>query len=86
MFLRPSACRSQDRAAEKTDHPRDVIGAAPAHVVQNEAAAYAHSDLFDRRRLMADWPAYVDDDPEQMARLTPRVRLPTRWRLRATGW
>ena len=33
-------------AAEKTDHPREVIEAALAHVVQNKAeAAYARSDL-----------------------------------------
>ena len=49
----------RDWAAEKTDHPREVIEAALAHVVPNKGeAAYARSDLFERRRLlMADWAA-----------------------------
>ena len=53
----------RDWAAEKTDHPREVIEAALAHVVQNKVeAAYARSDLFDRRRqLMDDWSAYLAD-------------------------
>ena len=51
----------RDWAAEETDHPREVIEAALAHVVQNKVeAAYARSDLFERRRrLMEDWAAYV---------------------------
>ena len=54
----------RDWAAEKTDHPREVIEAALAHVVQNKVeAAYARSDLFERRRLlMDDWSAYLADD------------------------
>ncbi len=52
----------RDWAAERTDHPREVIEAALAHVVQNKVeAAYARSDLFERRRrLMDDWAAYLD--------------------------
>ncbi len=52
----------RDWAAEETDHPREVIEAALAHVVQNQVeAAYARSDLFERRRrLMNDWEAYLD--------------------------
>ena len=52
----------RDWAAEETDHPREVIEAALAHVVRNKVeAAYARSDLFDRRRrLMDDWAAYLD--------------------------
>ena len=44
-------------ASEETDHPREVIKAALAHVVRNRVeAAYARSDLFERRcRLMDDW-------------------------------
>ena len=44
-----------------SDHPREVIEAALAHVVQNRVeAAYARSDLFDRRRvLMDDWARYL---------------------------
>ena len=51
----------RDWAAEETDHPREVIEAALAHVVQNKVeAAYARSDLFGRRRrLMDDWSAYL---------------------------
>ena len=52
----------RDWAAEETDHPREVIEAALAHVVRNRVeAAYARSDLFERRRvLMGDWAAYLD--------------------------
>ena len=52
----------RDWAAEQTDHPREVIEAALAHVVQNKVeAAYARSDLFERRRrLMDEWASYLD--------------------------
>ena len=55
----------RDWAAEKTDHPREAIEAALAHVVQNKVeAAYARSDLFERRRrLMSDWDLYLDRIP-----------------------
>ena len=51
----------RDWAAEETDHPREVIEAALAHVVRNRVeAAYARSDLFERRRrLMDDWACYL---------------------------
>ena len=51
----------RDWAAEETNHPREVVEAALAHVVQNKVeAAYARSDLFERRRrLMDDWSAYI---------------------------
>ena len=51
-------------AAEETNHPREVVEVALAHMVQNKVeAAYARSDLFERRRrLMNDWSAYVDGD------------------------
>ena len=54
----------RDWAAEETDHPREVIEAALAHVVQNKVeAAYARSDLFERRRLlMDDWARYLAGD------------------------
>ena len=47
----------RDWAAEETDHPREVVEAALAHVVQNKVeAAYRRTDLFERRRkLMDDW-------------------------------
>ena len=52
----------RDWASERTDHPREVIEAALAHAVRNQTeAAYARSDLFDRRRqLMDDWMQYLD--------------------------
>ena len=51
----------RDWAAEETDHPREVAEAALAHTVRNPVeAAYARSDLFERRRkLMEDWGAYL---------------------------
>ena len=51
----------RDWAGEETDHPREVIEAALAHVVRNRVeAAYARSDLFERRRvLMDDWERYL---------------------------
>ena len=51
----------RDWAAEETDHPREVVEAALAHVVRNKVdAAYMRSDLFERqRRLMEDWAAYL---------------------------
>ena len=54
----------RDWAAEETDHPREVIEAALAHVVGNKVeAAYARSDLFERRRrLMGDWAEYLAGD------------------------
>ena len=54
----------RDWAAEETNHPREVVEAALAHMVQNKVeAAYARSDLFERRRrLMNEWAAYVDGD------------------------
>ena len=51
----------RDWAGEETDHPREVIEAALAHVVRDRVeAAYARSDLFERRRiLMDDWARYL---------------------------
>ena len=43
----------RDWAAEETNHPREVVEAALAHIVQNKVeAAYARSDLFERRRRL----------------------------------
>ena len=51
----------RDWAAEETDHPREVVEAALAHVVQNKVeGAYRRTDLFERRRrLMDDWAEYL---------------------------
>ena len=68
----------RDWAAEQTNHPREVIEAALAHVVQNKVeAAYARSDLFERRRLlMNDWAAYLGAERGQVVTLRrpPRER------------
>ena len=70
FYRRPHGFRSsfRDWAAEETDHPREVIEAALAHVVPNKVeAAYARSDLFERRRrLMNDWEAYLAEECGQM--------------------
>jgi hypothetical protein len=51
----------RDRAGEETDHPREVVEAALAHVVCSRVeAAYARSGLFDLRPvLMDDWARYL---------------------------
>lgn len=48
-------------ASEQTDAPRAVMEAALAHRLGDQAEqAYARSDLFEKRRkLMADWGAYL---------------------------
>ena len=63
----------RDWASERTNHPREVVEAALAHVVRNQTeAAYARSDLFDRRRqLMTDWMQYLDPERGQMAATAP---------------
>ena len=57
----------RDWAAEETNHPREVIEAALAHAVGNQTeAAYARSDLFERRRrLMNEWATYLDSGRAQ---------------------
>ena len=51
----------RDWAEDETDHPREVVEAALGHTVRNPVeAAYARSDLFERRRrLMDDWADYL---------------------------
>ena len=51
----------RDWAAEETETPHAVTEAAPAHALRNPAeAAYARSDLLDRRRrLMQAWADYL---------------------------
>ena len=66
MAAVPHGFRSsfRDWASERTSHPRQVIEAALAHVVRNQTeAAYARSDLFEKRRqLMNQWAAYAKPD------------------------
>ena len=54
--------RGSSWAVEQTDHPREVVKVALAPAVGNRTeAAYARSDLFDRRRrLMDEWAVYLD--------------------------
>ncbi len=54
----------RDWAGETTAHPREVIEFALAHVIKDKAeAAYARSDLFDKRRaLMNDWAIFISND------------------------
>lgn len=51
----------RDYAAEQTHTPHAVMEAALAHTIKNKAeAAYARSDLFERRRaLMESWAGYL---------------------------
>ena len=51
----------RDWAGERTHHPREVIEFALAHVIKDKAeAAYARSDLFEKRRaLMSDWSDFL---------------------------
>ena len=54
----------RDWAAEQTNAPREVVEAALAHTVQNPTeAAYARSDLFERRRHLMD--DYMDASQRQ---------------------
>ena len=57
----PSSFR--DWAAEETDHPREVVEAALAHVVKNKVEpAYRRTDLFERQHgLMEPWAEYLAD-------------------------
>ena len=61
----------RDWASEQTNHPREVVEAALAHVVSNKTeAAYARSKLLERRRqLMEDWAAYLVGERGQMVAL-----------------
>lgn len=51
----------RDWAGEQTAHPREVMEFALAHVISDKAeAAYARSDLFEKRcSLMADWANFI---------------------------
>ena len=52
----------RDYAAEQTHTPHAVMEAALAHTIKNKAeAAYARSDLFEKRRaLMESWAQYLN--------------------------
>ena len=64
----------RDWAAECTDTPHAVMEAALAHAVRDKAeAAYARSDLFERRRkLMEQWASYLAQGRSEVAPTVPR--------------
>ena len=59
----------KERAAERTNIPREVAEFELAHVVGDEAEpAYQRSDLFDRRRDLIDaWTRYLDVESATVA-------------------
>lgn len=73
----------RDWAGASTTHPREVIEHALAHQLKDKAeAAYARSDLLEkRRRLMEDWAAYVTsettDEETQVTHRREFVKAPS---------
>jgi integrase len=55
----------RDWAGDRTNHSRDVVEAALAHVIKDETeAAYRRGTALDKRKvLMADWEAYCRTRP-----------------------
>ena len=64
----------RDWAQECTNAPRAVMEAALAHTVADKVeAAYARSDLFERRRtLMDQWTAYLSQTSDKVVPLVRR--------------
>ena len=58
-------------AQERTNFPREVAEAALAHSIKDKAeAAYARSDVFDKRRKMMDaWASYIAVGAGEMVKL-----------------
>jgi integrase len=56
---------------ERTNTPREVSETALAHTIQNKAeAAYARSDLFDKRRkLLKNWAAYLSHPASSVVKI-----------------
>ena len=61
-------------AQERTSFPREVCEAALAHTLKDKAeAAYARSDLFEKRReLMNAWARYLNPAPADVVSLDAR--------------
>ena len=61
----------RDWASERTNAPEAVAEAALAHVAGDQTvAAYARSDLFERRRdLMERWARYLQAGPADVVSL-----------------
>ena len=71
-------------AQERTNFPREVAEAALAHVVKDKAeAAYARSDMFEKRRkMMESWAGYLTARRGEVVRLAYSRKIPpTRCRL-----
>jgi integrase len=60
-------------ASEQTNFANEVVEAALAHTIKNKAeAAYARSDLYDKRaRLMKEWERYCSRAPAKEGNVTP---------------
>ncbi len=58
-------------AQERTNFPREVAEAALAHTIKDKAeAAYARSDMFDKRRkMMESWAAFLTETAVKVARI-----------------
>ena len=58
-------------AQEQTDFPREVVEKALAHTIRNKVeAAYARSDLFEKRHeLMNAWASYIDHQRRPITKL-----------------
>lgn len=56
---------------ERTNIPREVSEAALAHTIRDKSeAAYARSDLFEKRRdLMERWAGFLASNDSQIVRL-----------------
>ena len=61
-------------AQERANFPREVCEAALAHTLEDKAeAAYARSDLFEKRReLMERWARYLNPAPADVVSLDAR--------------
>jgi integrase len=69
----------KDWATEQTDHARDIVEAALAHVVGDKVeAAYRRGDALKKRRaLMADWAAFcMSADNRALAAPTEAEHIP----------
>lgn len=58
-------------AQERTNYPREVAEAALAHTIKDKAeAAYARSDLFEKRRkMMESWAGYLNTKTSEVLRI-----------------
>lgn len=63
-------------AQERTNFPREVAEAALAHTIKDKAeAAYARSDLFERRhKMMGAWAAYIAGGTAEIVKLGQKAK------------